>query len=59
MAGYEVKYQSVRPGVTSSGVSSVILTANSEHEARQKFLSNHISTSTTKYKIIAVLKKHN
>jgi hypothetical protein len=49
--------QVVRKNVgNGASVAGTTVSANSEHEARQKFLSGHISSGTTKYKIVSVVK---
>jgi hypothetical protein len=55
MANYSIKYQTVRGKVTM-GTTGTMVSANSTSEARQKFLSTHISIGNTKYKIISIVK---
>jgi hypothetical protein len=57
MASYSVKYQIVHNGKPPSGASITSVTADSISEARQKFKYSHVDNGTTKYKIVAVVKR--
>jgi hypothetical protein len=53
MATYTVKFQNIINGKPSGSITTAV-TANSEHEAREKFKMNH---SPDRYKIVAVVKR--
>jgi hypothetical protein len=55
MATYSVKFQVIQ-GNSIVSTSSTTISANNVSEARQKFMYNHTSNNTRKYKIIAVVK---
>lgn len=56
MARYGVKFQTLRDGKIVS-TAEMGFDANSEREARQKFNAQKVPTNTTKYKILAVVKR--
>jgi len=56
MDTYKVTYQVLRKGSNPAGTSSTTIGATSVSEARQKFNASHAPTSTTTYKVLAVVK---
>lgn len=56
MDTYKVTYQVLRKGSNPAGTSSTTIGASSVSEARQKFNASHAPTSTTTYKVLAVVK---
>jgi hypothetical protein len=55
MASYTVKFHSIINGKVNTGsTQGTSVTANSEHEAREKFKSNH---DPSKYRIVSVVKQ--